>query len=127
VFPLVSITSVVEDTVTLTAGSDYDFSSDGLVNRLSNNRVVPWTAATTTIQYVAGWALPSDTSPTLPSDIQRATNILCRDWYLARGRDASLRSQKLDGLGELSFGLGGGDTLPAPVESLLHPYRAAVI
>lgn len=127
-FPVVSITSVTEDGNTLTANVDYDFTADGLVNRLSNNRVIAWTGATTVINYVAGWALPLDTSPTVPSDIQRAANVLIRDWYQSRGRDSTVKAQEIAGLGSMQFGTGAsGDTLPAPVEALLHPWRSAVI
>jgi hypothetical protein len=127
--PVTSVTSVTEGTdPALTAGYIETDLDNGFVYRLSGSDARQnWTAAKVVVVYTAGWTLPGATLPNLPADIQRACILLCRDWYLTRARDVTLRSIGLAGV-TTTMGTGNpGVTLPAHVEALLLPWRLAVL
>lgn len=130
--PVTSVTSVTEGTdPALTAGYVETDLDNGFVYRLNGSDARQnWTAAKVSVVYQAGWILPGFTFPgypTLPADIERACILLCRDWYLTRARDVTLRSIGLGGV-TTTMGTGNpGVTLPAHVEALLAPWREAVL
>lgn len=131
--PVASITSVVEDDVTLTATLDYEFDvGTGYLWRLdgSDNRTV-WTGAKVVVTFVAGYELLQ----TLPNDVERACIILVRDGYFAKARGDSLaRSERVETVGietiERQFyqatATGSGIQHGSEAASLLSTYRAVL-
>ncbi len=90
-WPIASVTSVVEDGTTL-AGGDYTYkASNGLLYRLSDDVIVPWSALKVVVTYAAGYALLSE----LPYEIERAAIDLVKLRYYARSRDPMLRSETI--------------------------------
>lgn len=131
--PVATVTSVVEGTDDqLVSGTDYELDPEaGFLFRLNGADSRDWTAPKITVSYTAGYLLPVESTPdipsTLPDDIARAAVLLARDWYMSRGRDVTMRSLTLDGVAA-TFGTGNpGTSLPAHVEALLAPWRLAVL
>ncbi len=90
--PIVSITSVVEDGITLVANTDYDFHpEEGWVRRLSSGYPAAWSFETLAITYVGGFA-------TTPSDIEQAVLSLVTDAYRSRGRAPGLKEIEVPGV-----------------------------
>jgi len=120
-FPVVSVTTVTANGVTL-AADDYEVDRDaGTLWRLSDDARTAWTARKVVVTYTAGL------SP-VPADIERATVDLVKLAYFSRSRDPALRGQKiLDVLDEqfqvtaTSSTVGG---LPADIAARLDRYRS---
>ena len=86
-WPLVSVTSVVETVAgvptPLVAGTDFEIDQGSLLpgdegasrlyrlNEIGNPRT--WPAAQIVVVYHAGYALPNDTDPNMPADLEDAT------------------------------------------------------
>lgn len=111
-YPLVSITSVVETVLgvatALVSGTDFEveipsaLSGDegsGRIFRLDGDSSTlqprSWPAAKVVIQYVAGYALPNDSSPNLPSDVEGAVLRLLTLRYRAKGRDPTMVQENI--------------------------------
>ncbi len=130
-FPLVSITSVVEDSdAPLTADVDFDFDASGVVSRLcdNGNRVRDWNSTKILVTYTAGYLLPNDASRTLPADVERAVILMIKAAYCSRTRDPLIKSENVAGVDAVTYGgigYGSSDLLPE-AESLLSPYRLPV-
>lgn len=142
--PLVSVTSVVETVAgvdtTLVAGTDFEIEQASLLpgdegaarlyrlNQLGNPRT--WPSAKVVVVYVAGYALPGDTSPNMPPDLEDACLRLVTARFKARGRDPMLKSEGEPGLGQQQYWVGptpGQDgALPPEIEALVDPYRVPV-
>jgi uncharacterized phiE125 gp8 family phage protein len=123
--PVVSITSVVEDGVTLAAG-DYEADADaGTLYRLSSDARTMWRASKITITYVAGYLLPSQGGRNLPEDIERAARLMVVTGARKRGRDLSVRSETAQDVGAVSYldPREGMEAMPPEVAALLSPYR----
>lgn len=135
-WPLVSVTSVIETdgqgvATTLTAGTDYESDMDaGQVFRLDTYGN-PRNFATyrVAIQYVAGYALPGDVSPTMPADIEQAAIEMVKAMWAARKRDPNLRSETIPELISNTYQTVAPTSsgLPLIVESLLDNYRVPVV
>jgi hypothetical protein len=122
-WPVVSVTSVVEDGVTL-AATDYEIDRSFIYRLLSDERA-RWPAAKIVITYVAGYDLPSG----VPSAIERAATQLVVAMNASRGRDPALRSESVEGIGSQSWldPRNGGGPLPDGVVALLNPYREVIV
>lgn len=72
--PIASIVSVVEDGVTLVAGTDYQWNSaSGVLERLEDDEIGTWNADKIVVTYVAGYVLPDDEGTRdLPYEIEEA-------------------------------------------------------
>lgn len=122
-WPVVSITSVVEDTTTLTA-ADYELdASAGMLWRLDgSDRRSSWSSAKIVVTFVAGYALPIG----LPRDIERAVTLMVKQaWFSAR-RDPLVKQENVPGVYEATYWIGavGDDAgLPPEAAALLDQYR----
>lgn len=76
------------------------------------------------VVYVAGYLLPGEGSPTLPSDIERACLDIIKARYLARENDPNIRSQKI---GDASETRVAGDGLTVVAKTLLDPWRRITV
>lgn len=125
--PVVSITSIVEDSDdTAISASLYQADLDaGLVYRVDSlGNLDSWGFAKAVAVYVAGYLLPDNVSPTLPSEIEDATIALVKAMRHARERDPLLKSDQVDGLGRQDFWVSTGDSseFPEEVRRLLEPH-----
>lgn len=76
----VSITSIVEDAVTLDAADYVADPESGLVARLSDDEPIAWCATKVTVVYAAGFS-------TVPDDLKQAVMDCLRAFWLESGRD----------------------------------------
>lgn len=124
--PIVSVTSVTEDSVVL-AGTDYEIDNEpGLLRRLSSTDTLSaWCADKTIVVYVAGYYVPSDGgSNNLPEAIQEACINLVVNAFRSRGRDLAIRSQAVEGVGSVSYldPLGVDAGMPRSIGQSIWPY-----
>jgi hypothetical protein len=85
----VSISSIVEDGVTLDA-SDYIVDPEsGLVARLSADEPLAWCATNVTVVYDAGFS-------TLPGDLRQAAMDALRAFWLESGRDPMVKGRETE-------------------------------
>jgi uncharacterized phiE125 gp8 family phage protein len=125
--PVASITSVVEDGITLDAAA-YELDPEGgFLWRLSSDERIAWRARKITITYAAGYLLPGQNGRNLPTDIERACILLVAAHYNGRGRDERLRSDGAQGIGQVSYfepSTGKPRLASADAEALLQPHQA---
>lgn len=127
--PLVSITSIVEDGVTLTT-DDWEADSEaGLLYRLSTDCRISWQARRIVVTYVAGYILPGAGVANLPADIERACLVTIASMAAGTGRDPQLRSESADGIGSASWldPRAEDGALPWSAAALLAPWRRFAI
>jgi len=128
--PVLGITSITENGVTVDP-SDYElFATSGKVKRLSAGVVAAWPCTIIVVAYSAGWKLPGDgaaiTAKAMPASIEKAVIEGVKARYFARKRDANVKSENIPGVRQVDyfFGTPGqGDPLPPLSMSLLDAYR----
>lgn len=124
--PVASITSVVEDGVTLTA-ADYELAAaDGRLYRLdgAGNRSA-WARAKIAVTYAGGYIMLS----TLPQDLERAVRTMVKHRWYARQRDPLVKAASLDGVMSEQYWVGdvNSDGTPAEVTAVLDRYRRIAV
>lgn len=94
----VTIASIIEDGTTLDAD---DWERDGaLLYRLDeNDERCRWAVGKIVITYSAGFTEGSN----VPQILQRATLDAVVNLYRAKGRDATVRSEQTEGVGEVQY------------------------
>jgi uncharacterized phiE125 gp8 family phage protein len=113
--PLISITSVVEEDVTLGV-SDYKAEvRTGILFRLSSSRLTDWSGHVV-VRYVAGYS-------TIPLALKEAVFIAVKGYQEAEERDVGVKSERLEGSAEQSYFSLGGEWLSPEVLQRLAPYR----
>ena len=124
-YPAVSVSSVVENAVTLVDGTDFRSNLDkGQMIRLNADTGYPksWPAFPIVVQYVAGFS-------SIPDDIVDATIRLIKARRDARNRDPYLKEQNIPGVIEQQWWVASpGETgnMPPDVTDLLDNYRVPV-
>lgn len=126
-WPVVSVTSVVENAVTLVDGTDFriDYQTGQLTRLGSSGYPCSWHAWPIVVVYVAGY----DLLQTLPVDIERAAISLVKKLYFSAKRDPSLRAQEIDGVISNTYWIASGaeaGMLPPDVTDMLDSYRVPV-
>lgn len=126
--PVSSITSVVENGVTLTSGDDYRLIGGAMLLRLNGDGETPscWSTGKIVIVYVAGWTTLSTNAP---ADLQAAIAEQVKYRVFAKDRDPALRSESEPDVYSASYAVAGGENiglsgLLIQVESALAPYRS---
>jgi hypothetical protein len=126
----------------LTAGTDFEIDQGSLLpgdegagclyrlNQHGNPRT--WPAAKIVVVYQAGYSLPNDTSPNLPSDLEGICLRIVVGRYQAKGRDPLLVEQSQGAnLGTRRYWVGAapGQKGPYPNEimSVIDNYRVPVV
>lgn len=106
--PVTGITSVIEDGVTLAAGTDFRLMSamPGVLARLSDGNPTLWSTRAIVVTFVAGLDLV--TAP--PPEIEEGAIEHVKAMYAARDRDPNVRSQELPDVWSEAFNVWGGDT-----------------
>lgn len=130
-YPVVSITSIVEDGTTLET-TDYEVDgSNGLLKRLNEDNQVNWYAEKVVITYVAGWLLPGDAGANLPKDIESAAIDLIKATRAARMRDPLAKRIEIPDVRTVDYWVGGtaknGSGMSSDIEAKLAPYRNMVV
>lgn len=122
--PLVTMVSVVENDVTLTADTDYEaHKASGILKRLSGDAEVCWPCGKIVVSYTAGWE-------TVPDDLKLAAMKLAGVLYSEGERvDPNLKRDVIPGVREVEYWVAPNtDTLvPQEVLDLLGPYMHHVI
>lgn len=125
-WPVVSITSLVEDGTTLTA-DDYEVVEDtGELWRLDDDARVCWANSKISVTYQAGWEMVDE----LPADLERAVIEMVKGSFFSSARDPYLKQENVPGVLEQSFAIGsaGDNSAIAPAAlALLDPYRRVAI
>jgi hypothetical protein len=93
-----TIASVTEDGTALVANTAYLLDGSVLC-RVFSGTMRAWTARQVVVAYSAGYALPGS----VPNDLQRAALDLCASMWSSRGRDWTIRSEAVDGVGSVSY------------------------
>ena len=131
--PIVSITSITENGVALTANTDYVVDKDpSQIYRLdgSGNEKV-WGIYPIVVTYSAGYVLPStnNTPPkTLPTDITDAAGRVVFSRYAERGRDPFVKIVTAFGIGQTEYIVPKVDgNFSSDVTDILDNYRVPVI
>lgn len=121
-FPIAAITSVTTEAGSLASALYEADAGTGMIYRLTSSAARSvWSPGRILVDYTAGFLLPGDEGRDLPADIERAAILAVRNAWHTRGRDQTMRSEDVDGVGSFSYGL--PSSLPADVTDLLAPYR----
>lgn len=112
------------DTVTVdgTALGADEFELDGsLLYRLSSDARTCWSSGKVVIAYSAGWTLPDAAPPAL----SRAALDLVVGMHRGAGRDAAIRSEQVEGVGQTAYFDWRGTSLPLSADRVtaLERYR----
>jgi hypothetical protein len=123
-WPIVSITSVVENAITLTLGTDFVVdATNGQLTRLDGNSYPTyWPTVPIAVVYSAGYS-------SIPADIEDAVIRMVRNRWFAKGRDPLVRQQTVPGVLEQTFWVPTGTdagNMTADVEDILSNYRPSV-
>jgi len=130
--PLVSVTSVTENGVLLTANVDYEVNlqSSSIYRLDSNGNPRQWDTYPLIIVYVAGFTLAPATSPTLPADLEDAVIRMIKGKWFDRNRDMRLKSQEIAGVGKEEYWISQnpdeGNMTP-DVTDILDNYRPPTV
>jgi hypothetical protein len=130
-WPLVSIDSIIEGTVTLAENTDFEADyATGLVHRLDKSgNPRDWGFDIISVTYHAGYVLPGDSSGTrsLPLDIEDAASRMVYMRYVERGRDPMIAEDTMFGLGTIKyFNRAENGNMPPDVIDILNNYRLPV-
>lgn len=121
--PVVTITSIVEDDVTLTVTTDYEIDKTrGKITRLYNDLPTRWRFRKLVIVYSGGYTLNS----TEPADLEQAVIEIVKDMWFASNRDPLIREENIPGVREVQYWVGtlGSDGgWPPRVTDLLGAYQ----
>ncbi|SCW34107.1 phage head-tail connector protein [Ancylobacter rudongensis] len=120
-FPVSEIVSVTTEANTLAPSLYEADAGPGTLYRLTTSGARSiWSPGRVLVDYTAGF-LPAGEARDLPPDIERAAILAVRNAFLTRGRDQTVRSDDVEGIGSFSYGM--TSALPADVTELLAPYR----
>lgn len=124
-YPVVTMTSIVEDGITLDPAADYEVDGEaGIVYRLSDAERIGWSSRLVVLSYSGGYATTDD----VPPDIQTACLLTLRHRWSAQGRDPMLQRISVPGVLDQQFWVGqtskaGVSGLLPEVEALLTRFR----
>ena len=137
-YPVAQLVSLTAGGAAMTADAGFELDpTTGLIYRLSGGCRSPWAAGTVVVQYQDGWVLPLDPvqgqsvppASDLPADLTRACLTLVSGLSAASGRDPSLRSESVAGVGSTTWAEAGPDAagLPPQVAATLARYLTPVM
>ena len=124
-WPLVSVTTVIENAVTLVVNTDYLINTNqGWLIRINDSGAPRhWPSLEIDVTFNAGFA-------TIPGDIVDAVMRMVRNRWNAKDRDPSLRSENIPGVREVQYWVATGDqagNMTPDVTDILDNYRVPVI
>lgn len=129
--PVAQITSVtVDDTVIDASLYRLEPNTGELFALTSSGQPFVWLFyKSVVVLYAGGYILPAESGSTLPVGIQGACIELISDYWAAKGRDPSVRSEEMPGVRRVDYWVGAvgeAGELPPRVVMKLAPYRRAV-
>lgn len=124
--PVSTISSVVEDGVTLSAAG-YRLRGGAILERMDGDTPVTWSSGKIVVTYVTGWQL--ENADQVPPDLEAAVIDQVKVAYQSRARDLTLRSEQVPDVYSATYSVAGGDSISsegllAHVEAALADYRA---
>lgn len=122
--PIVSVASITLDGVAVDAAEYEALKSSGMLQRLSEYRVIPWSVGRYVVSYVAGWKLPGEDGRNLPAPIERAAIDLVKLTRFGRKRDAMVKAEEIPDIERIEYWVGGADAaaIPPDVASRIERY-----
>jgi hypothetical protein len=122
--PVVTITSIVCDTVVLVQDVDYELDPvEGILYRLDGfDNIIQWCFAKLVINYSGGWALIG----TLPLNIERACIVQVKSIRSDATRDTSVKSESIPGVLSTTYVTSNNTdsvSLDPIAAGFLDPYR----
>lgn len=129
--PVDSVVSVIENDETL-AAMDYELSGvDGFLFRIDSESGyrVPWPTGIIKIEFVCGFLLPGQNGVNLPFAVRNAAETIAATQLMSVGRDYTLRSKTIEGVGSRSYRDpgNGGSAIPAEIEGTLIPFKLSIV
>lgn len=130
-WPFVAAESVSLDGIVLDP-TDYQ-ADDRRIYRVRGGARECWRGRKLVVVYEAGWFLPPEEGDApegvqpLPPDVEHAVALLVAGSVYASGRDVTVKSEDVEGVGEFSYYVQSANAaLPNPeAEAILKPYRRA--
>ncbi|WP_454917313.1 hypothetical protein [Xanthobacter sediminis] len=123
---IAAVATVTIDGDAVDAGSYEVEAGSGMLRRLRNGCVVPWVCGTVVVTYQAGFAVA-------PADLGLAASTALQEQWSAANRDPLLKRDRVEGVGEQEFWVGGLSSTSASsafstgVRAMLDPYRSVVV
>lgn len=116
--PVTSITSVAENSETLSASAYEVNPPSGIMTRLSSDYPTSWPSGKITVTYIAGFA-------TVPDDLKLAASKLTTALFSETARDPNLKREDIPGVLEREYWVAPTDDplLSSEIIDLLAPYR----
>lgn len=120
-WPLVSITSVVVDGITLVENTDFvkDIVRGQLTRIDSSADRTAWCGRLIVVNYQGGYS-------TIPTDLEDAIIRMVTKRYLAKGRDPSLKQESVPGVREVQYWIATGaeaGNMTPDILDILDNYR----
>lgn len=115
-----SVTSVAVNGEAVDASAFELDAGAGLLRRVCNGRFGLWQPATIVVTYVAGFQA-------VPNDLALAAATAVQEQWSAVNRDPLLKRDRVEGVGEQEFWVGGigakESAFSSTVQAMLDPYR----
>lgn len=124
-WPIVAVTSVTENAILLVENTDYLVDkANGQLTRLDSSAYPrSWSPLPLVVAYSAGYA-------TIPADLEDAVIRMVTKRFRAKGRDATLKSESLPGVRDVTYwiatGSAAGNMTPDVADILEKNYRVPV-
>lgn len=128
--PNVSISTVTVDDV---ASTYFRIDAEtGLLYGLdANGYPMPWVSCkSTVVVYDAGYIMPGQSGANLEAALEAAAIELVQSYWMSRGRDATIKSEDVPGLGSVQYwvgAIGESGELPPSVEAKIAPFRRVTL
>jgi hypothetical protein len=121
--PVSAISSVVEDGVTLTIGTDFELDpGTGRLSRLSDDEQIAWHFRKLVVGYTAGYAADA-----IPADLQAAVIDIIQGLWSSFARDPFIKREVVPGAYDVTFQDQSGYGLTDYQCGLLAPYVSVAI
>ncbi|MBM3642235.1 MAG: hypothetical protein FJX15_13115 [Alphaproteobacteria bacterium] len=118
-YPIQTITSIVEDGVTLSVSNYAIDKAKGYLNRRLNGKDVYWTADEIVVTYSAGRVMTQELG------LRSAAINAVREQYFSDRRDPSLRSVNVEGIGRRDYQIGGASGVST--SAAMQPFTPSVL
>jgi hypothetical protein len=124
-WPIVSVTSVMENGTALNAATDYMVDPIvGSITRLGvNGNPISWSYCAVTVSYVGGYIK-------IPLDVDDAIVRMVTRRFVARGRDPNLKQRNVPGILEESYWVSTGTetgNMSNDIADILDNYRVPLV
>lgn len=129
--PVATLTSVTIDGLLADAATYRLDSETGQLYALCNGYPSHWYfCKSVVVAYAGGYILPAESGSNLPAGIQGAAVELMSNYWAAKGRDPSVKSEEIPGVIRKDYWVGAvgeAGELPPSVVTKLAPFRRALV